>query len=256
MRSSIGALAATVLLIGTVTAQSSESNDQNFLWKQCNEDVIKLYLDPEPFQELLPAGYTVRLFEGQAWVLILSQDCPHYRFDGEEVGATNEVHMWVAIEGPQDLRPVVGAERTLPTMTWFNLFTGSNNVRARKAWTASGTSSVPIDSVFLDPLAPERGGRVLLGPDQSYSWSVKSAAPPARLLGVNHDVYERDSDGNIVLNRIQALLTVSAYDSPGTLEVVGGLGPKSAISAGTYDVEVHSFFPIWARASLGEVPQE
>jgi hypothetical protein len=150
----------------------------------------------------------------------------------------------------------VGAERTLPTMTWFNLFAGSSNARSRETWTASGTSSVPIDSVFLDPPGPERGGRVLLGPDQSYSWQVKSEAPFALLVGVNHDVYVRDSAGRIVLNRIQALLSVSAMNSRGTMEVIGGMGPGKCIGPGTHEVVVHSFFPLWARASLGEAPPE
>ena len=55
---------------------------------------------------------------------------------------------------------------------------------------------------------------------------------------------------------VNQLLDVSACDSPGTLEVVGGMGPGDWIAPGTYDVEVHSFFPLWARASLGEDPLE
>lgn len=254
MRRSLAVLAVTMLVTGAVAAQTSESKTNSLLWKQCNEDVIKLYVNPAPFQELVPPDYTVLLFEDRAWVLVLAQDCPQYRLDGEEIGATHDVHMWVAIEGPQDVRSVVGAERTLPTLTWFTLFTGSNNARGREIWTASGTSSVPIDGVFLDPPGPERGGRVVLGPEQSFSWQAKSAAPFARLVGVNHDVYERNSAGKVVLNRIQVLGNVSAFDSHGTLEVVGGMGPEDWIAPGTYDVEVHSFFPLWARASLGEDP--
>lgn len=49
---------------------------------------------------------------------------------------------------------------------------------------------------------------------------------------------------------------MAAFDSPGTLEVVGGMGPADWIAPGTYEVEVHSFFPVWARASLGQEPPE
>lgn len=254
MRITRAALAAALLLAGAVTAQSSGGTTSSLLWKQCDEDIIKLYLDPAPFQELVSPGYSVRLFDERAWVLVLAQDCPQYWFDGEEIGATREVHMWVAIEGPEDVRPVVGAQHTMPTMTWFNLFTGSDNARARKTWTSSGTPSVGIEALALDPPGPERGGRVLLGPDQSYSWQVASEAPSVRLIGVNHDVYGTDGSGKIVLNRIQALVNGVGYDSPGSLEVVGGMGRENFIGAGTYEVEVHSFFPVWAQASLGEVP--
>lgn len=256
MRRIFVSLAALMLLAGTVAAQTSESNAKSFVWKQCNEEIIKLYVDPAPFQEVVPPGRTLLLFEGRAWVLVIPQDCSSYQMDGEEIGATHDVHMWVAIEGPQDVRPVVGAEVTLPTLTWFTVFTGSNNPRGREIWTASGTPAVSIASVNLDPPGPERGGRVVLGPEQRFSWQVKSEPPFARVLGVNHDVYEQDPAGNEVLNRIQALVNMEAYDSPGILEVVGGMGPEDWIAPGTYEVEVHSFFPVWARASLGEDPPE
>lgn len=68
------------------------------------------------------------------------------------------------------------------------------------------------------------------------------------------DVYGLNSAGKLVLNRTQVLVHMNAYDSPGTLEAVGGMGPENCFGAGTYDVEVHSFFPVWARASLGEDP--
>ena len=71
MRGTLGALAATMLLAGTVVAQTSESYTKSFLWKQCNEDIIKLYLDPAPFQKLVPSGHTVLLVEGRALVLVL-----------------------------------------------------------------------------------------------------------------------------------------------------------------------------------------
>ncbi len=251
LKSSVGILIVFILLTGNVMAQTSENSAKSFLWKQCNEDAIFVHVDPVLLHKLVPAGHTMLLFEGRARLLILAQDCSQYRFDGEEIGATQEVHMWLAIEGAEDIRPIVGAEHTLPTMTWFNLFTGSSNPLGRKNWTESGTASAPIDSLILDPPGPKRGGRVLLGPDQSYSWQVQAVAPFARLIGVNHDVYGKDSGGRIVLNRIQALLSVTALDSPGTLNVVGGIGPGNCIGPGTYEVVAHHFFPMWARASLG-----
>jgi len=246
--------AALMLVAGPATAQTSGSTGKSFIWKQCNEEAIKLYVDPAPLQELVPPEHTVLLFEGRAWVLVVAQDCPQYRLDGEDIGTTHDIHIWVAIEGAQDVRPVVGAQQTLPTLTWFTVFTGSNNARGREIWTASGTPVVPIEGVYLEPSGPERGGRVVLGRGQDFSWQVKSAAPFARLLGVNHDVYGQTPGGKMVLNRIQALVDMDAYDSPGTLEVIGGMGAGDWIRPGTYQVEVHTFFPVWARASLGEDP--
>jgi hypothetical protein len=50
------------------------------------------------------------------------------------------------------------------------------------------------------------------------------ATPLARLVGLNHDVYARDPAGKVVLNRVQALMHLSAGPSRGTLEVAESKG--------------------------------
>ena len=249
----IVALAATVLLAAQLEAQSERP--LKFLSKTCNEDAIELHLDPGPFQDLVQSEFSLALVEGKARVVIVVQDCPQYWVDGEDLGPTQDIHIWVSILGLEDLRPVVGAERTLPTKTWFTLFLGSSNPRVREAKKAAGTIVAPIDSVFLDLPEPRRGGGFSLGRGLIYSWQVLSPVTPLiRLVGLNHDVYTRDSAGNIVLNRIQALMHVSAAASPGTLEVVGGTDALSLINPGTYPVSVSTFFPMWSRATLGLRP--
>jgi hypothetical protein len=250
----IGITVAETLLVGPVAAQPGESSGKSFLWKQCDEDVLQLDLNPVPFQEHVGSDFSVRLSSGKARVIIVVQDCPTYWFDGQEIGPTHEVHEWVSIVAPRDLRPIPGAIRTLPTSTWFALFTGSSSGRIRNFWNASGAYSAPIEGISLRAPALEQRGRLSVGPGLSYSWQAQSALPSARLVGVNHDVYARDGAGNIVLNRIQALLNVSSWGSPGTLEVVGGTNPTKLIPSGTYPVSVHTFRPLWAQASLGEAP--
>jgi hypothetical protein len=250
------ALVAAGLLAGPLDAQSGESTAKSFLWKRCNEDVLSLDLDPVPLQQFVGSQFSVRVREGKARVIIVVQDCPSYWFDGVEIGPTQEVHEWVAIEAPRDLRPVAGAQRTLPTSTWFALFTGSTNARSRQSWSAAGTPALPIESLSLAPFAPEQRGRLSVGQDLSYSWHAQSAAPFARLVAVNHDVYARDNTGKVVFNRIQALLNVFAWDSPGTLTVVEGTNPTRLIGSGTYTINVHTFRPLWAWASLGDTPPE
>jgi hypothetical protein len=114
-----------------------------------------------------------------------------------------------------------------------------------------------VNSISLDPPGSQPSGRVYLNGNLALSWRVPSpAAPSARLVGLNHDVYRRDSKGNVALNRIQALMHVSAATSPGTLEVVGREGLLPLISPGTYPVSVRMFFPMWSRATLGLPPEK
>ncbi len=85
----------------------------------------------------------------------------------------------------------------------------------------------------------------------TYSWRVVSAAAPARMIGVNHDVCARNATGDIVLDQIQALVYATAAASQGTLEVAGSTETVPWIPAGSYPISVNTFFPIWARGTFG-----
>jgi len=246
------ALAVTALLATHSDAQSQRP--LHFLSKQCNEDAVQVLVDPRPFQDFVGSEFPLKLEEGKARVVIVVHDCSQYWMDGEDVGPTQEVQVWVSIRGPEDVRPVVGAEQTLPTKTWFSLFSGSNNPRVRTAKTASGTAQAQIEGVLLDAPGRQRHGRVSLSKGLHYSWEVLDATPLSRLVGVNNDVYVRDSAGNVVLNRIQVLLHMCAGPSKATLTVVGGTNPLPLISPGTYPALVTTFFPMWSRATLGLAP--
>jgi hypothetical protein len=247
--SRIGTLAAIALL--TTQADAQYQRPLHFLSKQCNEDAVQVLLDPHPFQDFVGFEFPLKLEGGKARLLIVGHDCSQYWMDGEDVGPTQEVQVWVSIHGLEDVRPVVGAEQTLPTRTWFSLFSGSNNPRVRTAKTASGTAQSQIEGVFLDAPGPQRDGRISLSEDLHYSWEVLDAMPLSRLVGVNHDVYVRDAAGNVVLNQIQVLLHVCAGPSKATLTVVGGASFLPLISPGTYPALVTTFFPMWSRATLG-----
>jgi hypothetical protein len=224
--------------------------------RQCNEHALELHLDPRPFQKIVEPGFSLALVDGKARVVIVAHDCSQLWINGEDLGPAQEVRLWVSIRGLEDIRPVVGAEQTLPTRTWFSLFEGSSNPRVREVKMAAVIDEAAVDSVSLDPPGTQPSGRVYLNGNLALSWRVPSpAAPSARLVGLNHDVYRRDSTGKVALNRIQALMHVSAATSPGTLEVVGHEGLVLLISPGTYPVSVRMFFPMWSRATLGLPPE-
>jgi hypothetical protein len=242
-------LSVAVLLVTAADAQSERP--LHFLSKQCNEDAIEVLLDPQPLQDYVGPAFQLKLKDGKARLVIVAHKCSQYWMDGEDVGSTEEVQVWVSIQGPEDLRPVIGAEQTLPTRTWFNLFSGSDNPRVRQAKGAAGTEQSPIETVFLEAPGPKRRGEISLSRDLRYSWEVPEALPVRRLIGMNQDVYVRDAAGNVVLNRIQVLLRLSSGPAQGTLKVVGRPNLVPCINAGSYPVSVTTFFPMWSRATLG-----
>jgi hypothetical protein len=247
-------IAILVTVLVPVSAQAQSQGARSFAVKRCNEDGFELRLDPGPFQEAVGSDYAVVLEDGKARVVFVVQDCSEYWVDGEDLRPAQHTNLWVLIEGARDVRPVVGAQVTRPTMTWFSLFHGSTSSRGRQLRLASGTAPESIEGVSLDPPGPQRGGRVTVGADLSYSWNMFSVAPPVRLVGFNHDIVMRNSEGKTVFKQIQGLANVVAGLSKGTLTVVGGSDPRRLIGPGTYSITGISIFPVWARINLGGPP--
>lgn len=222
------------------------------LWKQCNEDVLIVNIEPEQLEGIVVPEFEIMIEEGKARILIAVQDCSSYRIEGEEVGPVHEVHEWVAIEMPPDVRPIPGAERTLPTMHWFALYTGSNNERSREHWNRSGTEASPLEAVTLRSSASGVRGELVFGGTRGYEWTAEPGSPFTRLVAVNHDVYATNPAGEVVLNRIQCLANVEAWGSRGELKVTVGADPSGVLSGGTHPLTAHTFLPLWGWATLAE----
>jgi len=142
-------LAAMILLGQPIKAQSQRP--LMYATRQCNEYAMELHLDPLPFQDFVGPSLSLALVEGKARAVIIVHDCSPLWIVGRDVGPAQEVRVWVSIRGLDDVRPMVGAEQTPPTLTWFTLFEGSSNPRVCGAKMAAGIPESPIDSVFLDP---------------------------------------------------------------------------------------------------------
>jgi hypothetical protein len=246
-------LIATICFTGQIRAQNNQATAKVFFWRQCTENVIMLYVDSKPFEEFVGKDFSVKLYDGKAWVMIVLQNCQNNFFDGEDIGTAQEVHMWVSVEGPRDNEtlPVFGAEKTLNTMSWFYLFNGSTNLKARKYYSKSGIISDSIENLSLSLTSTQLSGRLVINPSMNFAWKAVPKEPPFNKIGVNFDIFRRDSLGNVVFSQVQALLMVKSWFAPGTLEVMGGADPNKLIGPGTYQVFINSYNPILVRALLG-----
>jgi len=246
-------LIATTYFSEQAKARNDQTTEKIFLRRQCAENVIMLYVEPKPFEEFIGKDFSIKLYNKKAWVMIVLQDCQNNFFNEEDIGPAQEVHMWVSIEGPHDYETlsVFGAEKTLNTMSWFYLFNGSTNLKARKYYSKSGILSEPIENLTLNLTSTLLNGRLVINPNMSFAWKAVPQKPPTNKVGVNFDIFRRGSLGNVVLSKVQALIMVKSWFAPGTLEVIGGTDPKKFIGPGTYQVFINSYNPILIRALLG-----
>jgi len=249
----IFSLSMALYAVVPIQAQNDQVTAKSFFWRQCTENVIMLYAEPRTFAEWVGTDFTVKLYDGKAWVMIVMQDCQDNYFDGEDIGPAKEVHMWVSVENPDDneVIPVFGARKTLNTMSWFYLFNGSTNSKARDYYGKAGILSGPIENLSMSLTSSQLNGQLAISPGMSLAWKAVPKEPVTNKIGVNFNIFSRDSIGNIVKSKVQALLMVKSWFAPGTLEVAGAINPKKFINPGTYQVFINSYNPILIRAMLG-----
>jgi len=249
-------LIMTLSVAGQLKAQNDQVTAKCFFWRQCTENVIMLYVEPKKFEEFVGKDFSVKLYDGKAWVMIVMQDCQVNFFDGEDIGPAKEVHMWVSVENPDDneIVPVFGARKTLNTMSWFYLFNGSTNSKARNYYDTAGILSEPIENLSMSLTSSQLNGQLAISPGMSLAWKAVPKEPVTNKIGVNFNIFRIDSSENVVKSKVQALLMVKSWFAPGTLEVVGGTDPNKFVGPGTYQVFINSYNPILVRAMLGLNP--
>jgi hypothetical protein len=242
----------------SISAQEEPADPTLHLWRQSVEQVVILNADYQPFQDFVGNDFDVFSNEGQALLLIVLQDTKTNFLNGKEAGPSQDVHIWVSINGPRSGTEisVIGAQSTLKTMSWFKLFGGSSQPQVRSAFADSGLLYEPIEDFSLVHSGSEIQGKVVIGPERSFSWKAIAKAPWAELIGVNHDFYSRDQDDRLVSTHVQALVKALAWESEGILEVQGDVIPSGLLSTSTRPVKVHSFNPIWIRASVSDFAKE
>ena len=249
---------ATVILFcaltGGVSAQDRAADPPHHFWRQSVEQVIVMDADPAPLQAFVGEDFKVSVKDGKAWLLIVLQDSPTNYFDGEEIGPSQDVHIWVRIEGPREgtTTPVIGAPTTFPTMSWFKLFGGTSHPEIPTKFAASGLSYESIENLSLVHSGSDLRGEVVVDQVRSFSWSAEAKAPPAELelIGVNHDFFTRNQAGDPVFSQVQVLVKVLAWTSEGTLDVRGDVIPGGLLPEGTHPVTVNNYDPIWIRVSI------
>lgn len=253
--------AILLLTYGTVFGQSEHST--SYLFKECLENSLVFRVEPKSIQEFVGPDFPLFLDDGKAVVAIIVQDCSQYWVDGVNLGTNQHAHVWVRLEDENEILPVIGAEKTLPTMNWFSLSAASTNPRDYEARKKSLTSPENIKNITLEISGDNRGGKVVYSDELSYSWKVSSEKSDAGLasiidsasiVGINHIVYLKSDNGKIVIKRIQAISNMAGpYE--GILNVSGGTDPSKLILGGDYPILVYSFSPIWVRENLGETPK-
>ncbi len=236
------------------------STSQNFIFKQCAEHVLFFRMEPKPFQDYVGDEFKLHVDEGKAVVSLFLQDCSQYWVDGQDLGTNQHAHVLVRVTAESETNAIVGAEITLPQMTWFSISAASTNPLDQEARQASGTSPLNIEDIKLGENDSTKNGRVIFSEDMDYSWVIsnqKADTPISQMIGSNqilgfhHKIYVRDGSGNLIVKQIEALGLLETGPNLAQLLVNGSTDGSRLIPEGPSNALALTFDPVWARVTAG-----
>ncbi|MCB0665925.1 MAG: hypothetical protein KDC80_08900 [Saprospiraceae bacterium] len=250
-RAMLPLLVTSLFTFQLLTAQEHAAF-RGFLWRQSTESVILLQADSAATQDLIGNDFAIDINNGKSVIAIIVQESPVNYFNAKEIGSSKEIHVWVAIQGQRDgeMTPVVGAQHTLETMSWFNVLGATTSSNIIEAFGKAGLSYDRMESLDLNIQENLVNGRIVLNQNTTLAW--KSGVKPwsVNLLGVNHDIYNRLPNGDIFCNQVQALVGIKSWRAPGQLEISGDLGLNNILADGKIPALVNAYDPIWIRVNL------
>lgn len=164
--------AAVAFAVTLSVAARGETDKTVDVQMQCNTMVGVFEVDPIAARAVLPAQYELALQpDGNALVYLQASNCDGMG-NGEPLGAFDLADVWLAIEGPFEVREIPGAYVTIPTINVYVLKaqTTSKWVKARTAAIHFPKELIPYLSVG-GPIAPLRSGNVVEMTGRGYAWS-------------------------------------------------------------------------------------
>ncbi len=241
------------LLLNLQFANAQENKySKGFLFRHSIESIIMFQADSTASQRLVGDDFAIDIINDKSVIAILIQDNSVNYLNAKDIGSSKEMHVWVAIQGPRDgeITPVIGAELTLETMSWFNVLGATNSNRIIEAFSNTGLSYHDMDSLDLNILDTGVNGIIVLNEMTTLTWQSGFKPWSVKLLGVNHDVYNKFPNGDIFCNQVQAVVGVKSWRAPGQLEITGDLGLGDVLQSGSSPVLVNAYDPIWIRVNL------
>lgn len=246
-------LAVIVTLVNSASPLEQNRIEQGYLWKNFIEDVILIKIDSLLARQYVPSDYEIYVdSSSKAHLLLINQNNYESWFNGNCLGAADEVFHWIRIIKPQDYRYIPGTELTLKTFSWYAGFIGSSNIRSRKAWKSAGNMVYPISKVILNRADKIKNGEVMLSDKKKYKWRYELKVSRTRFIGINHDLYYKAPSGNDMIHQIRAAIEVDGVGSEAVLHVIGGDEGTEYLPEGKYNVSVNTFKKVWATITLGK----
>ena len=163
------------------------------------EHVIMMRLPADRFQNSFPPQYNAMIDEKSRYqVLLLAQSCTNNSFDNEEVGQTDDAHLWLQIASSKADSKLIGADFMLPSMQWFGLVSATSNAGASNHLQSFGFNPLNLAKNDLQ----EKCGLITFSDGGIISWSITGPGRKYNRVGVNHEIFvakkESHSNGHCI----------------------------------------------------------
>jgi len=181
-----------------------------------SEDVVVTRIPASRFRDTVPPHLDPPLDDGDVMLLaLLAQSVDSYVFDGEDAGATSELHVWLRAAPPEAGAPIEGADVMLGSMRWLSIASATSNPAARERLESFGFSPAPLQAVRLQ----DAGGAVEFLDGGSVQWSFGGLGKGPVRAGVYHEMLMPAAGSQAPGHRVSAVVTNAHLERPASLLV-------------------------------------
>lgn len=180
------------------------------------EDIIMIWLPADRLRSSIPSLFTPPIKdESRCLIALLAQACVENSFDRDEIGRTDDFHIWLRLASVKEDAFVKGADRMLPSMLWFSLISATSNSSARSYLRSFGFSPLNLEKTDLQ----DNGGSLAFPDGGRIEWTISGPGKRFLCLGVNHVIFVAADGPDAVGHRVAALVSDTVMDQPGKVRI-------------------------------------
>jgi hypothetical protein len=168
------------------------------------EHIIMMRLPSDRFRNSIPSHFDPTIDEKSRFQLaLLAQACDNNSFENEEVGRTDDLHLWLQVASSIADSKVIGADFMLPSMHWLGLASATGNARVRKYLQSFGFKPLNLGKTDLQ----EKGGSITFSDGGVIDWTITGSGKKFNSVGVNHEIFVAENRPNTSGHHISALVS-------------------------------------------------
>lgn len=215
--------------------------------KEMAEDVIEIESHPERINPIVPDPSRLFVTEkGTCKIHLRMQNIRRYLINEIDVGPCDELHMWVRLQGGDEISQISNGVVSLQAQYWYWLYASSTSETGRELFRSIGVGQAgPLEDISLGLVNLKRKGQCNLGSGHEFIWSLDIPDEETKTYSIRHKLHTWLDDEEL-LHIVDETVNVRGFERKGRM-ICGDISPLPVLeSIKEYAITGHAFSSVFA----------